>query len=135
MKANILSGGIHVDQRGQLLFNNNFDATQVKRLYILENLREIRAWQAHRVEQRWFSCIEGSFLIRLIEVDNWDHPSRNLPALNFTLYSGVLDVLHIPSGYASSIEALDEKSKLLVLADYKLGDNQDEIRFASDYFE
>jgi hypothetical protein len=50
------------------------------------------------------------------------------------LDSGKLDVLHVPSGYASSIQSLEEGSKLLVMADYLLGELADEYRYAVDYF-
>jgi hypothetical protein len=44
-------------------------------------------------------------------------------------------VLHIPAGYVSSIQSLIAGSKLLVMADYLMGVNEDDYRFESDYFE
>jgi hypothetical protein len=46
-----------------------------------------------------------------------------------------LDVLHIPQGYISSIQALEPEAKLLVMADYLLGEINDEYRFDADYFK
>jgi dTDP-4-dehydrorhamnose 3,5-epimerase-like enzyme len=139
MKINptIFEGKVHTDLRGSLFYNNDFDASEVKRMYLIENTdtNVIRAWQGHKIEQRWFSAVHGSFEIKLIEVDNWGHPSKNsLPHL-FILKANQLDVVHVPRGYISSIQALETDSKLLVMADYLLGEVKDEYRFDPDYFK
>ena len=137
MIPKIIKGANHVDSRGTLIYNNDFDAASVKRIYVIENKNAdfIRAWQGHKIEQRWFSVVKGSFKIELIAIDNWDSPSRKLDRFEFVLDSGKLDVLHVPSGYASSIQSLEEGSKLLVMADYLLGELKDEYRYQSDYFK
>jgi dTDP-4-dehydrorhamnose 3,5-epimerase-like enzyme len=61
-------------------------------------------------------------------------PSKTLPRLEFLIESATLDVLHIPAGYVSSIQALEEKSKLVVMSDYHLGEINDEFRYTTDYF-
>jgi dTDP-4-dehydrorhamnose 3,5-epimerase-like enzyme len=136
MGPNLISGNCHKDKRGQLFYNNNFDASTIKRMYIIENhsIEFIRAWQGHKVEQRWFSAVKGSFIIQLIAIDNWDKPSETLPRLDYVLESATLDVLHIPAGYVSSIQAVEEKSKLVVMSDYHLGEINDEFRYALNYF-
>ena len=53
---------------------------------------------------------------------------------SINLHSEKLDILHIPTGYISSIQALEEKSKLVVMADYHLGELNDEFRYPKDYF-
>lgn len=124
------------DHRGILKFNNNFDATMIKRIYTIENIdtKFIRGWQGHKIEQRWFACIEGKFKICLIQIDNFQAPCSSLIPECFELYSDTLDFLHIPSGYITSIQALEDNSKLLVLADHTIGEIQDEYRFPLDYF-
>jgi dTDP-4-dehydrorhamnose 3,5-epimerase-like enzyme len=74
------------------------------------------------------------FIIQLIAIDNWEKPSKNLQKLDYILASASLDVLHIPAGYVSSIQALEEQSKLVVMADYHLGELNDEFRYPTDYF-
>ena len=137
MKPRIITGLSHSDTRGTLRFNNTFDATNIKRFYIIENksTEMIRGWQGHRIEQRWFSGLQGSFKIELIEIDNWESPSPNLSAEKFIINSNALDVLHVPSGFVSSIKSLEEGSKLLVMSDYLLGEINDEYRFNFDYFK
>jgi dTDP-4-dehydrorhamnose 3,5-epimerase-like enzyme len=136
MKPTLISGNCHQDQRGQLFYNNDFDASSIKRMYVIENhsVNFLRAWQGHKIEQRWFSAVQGRFKIQLIAVDNWDIPSENLPRIEYHLYSEKLDILYIPAGYISSIQALEENSKLVVMADYQLGELNDEFRFPIDYF-
>ena len=133
----IIEGGRHCDARGILLYNNVFDASGIKRVYLIENkdVDFIRAWQGHRIEQRWFSAVQGSFRIRLIAIDDWDNPSIMLKPVTFFLYAEKMDVLHVPSGYVSSIQALESGSKLLVMADYHLGEVKDEYRFDVGYFD
>lgn len=136
MKPTLISGNCHHDQRGQLFYNNDFDTTCIKRMYVIENhsVDYIRAWQGHKIEQRWFTAVQGSFKIQLIAVDNWDIPSENLPRIEYLLHSDKLDILHIPAGFISSIQALEEKSKLVVMSDYHLGELRDEFRYPTDYF-
>ena len=137
MQPTLIKGNLHQDDRGTVRFNNDFVALGIKRMYTLENVNTafIRAWQGHKIEQRWFSPISGSFKIKLIEINNWSEPSNDLPIIEFILKTESLDVLHIPPGYISSIQAIEEGSKLLVLSDYSLGEIQDEYRFPTDYFK
>jgi dTDP-4-dehydrorhamnose 3,5-epimerase-like enzyme len=71
----------------------------------------------------------------LILVDKWDKPSLNLPILEYTIESQTLDILHIPPGFISSIQSLEQKSKLIVLADYYFREINDEFRYPMDYFQ
>lgn len=137
MKPAIIKGNSHQDERGILKFNNDFNALGIKRVYTIQNRDEdfIRSWQGHQIEQRWFSAILGSFKIKLIAPDDWEVPSKNLSILEFILEAKNLDILHIPAGFISSIQAIEENSTLLVFADFELGEIEDEYRFSSDYFK
>ena len=133
----LIKGKIHKDNRGNLSYNNDFDAKAIKRIYIIENHNTliIRAWQGHKIEQRWFSVVTGIFKISLIKIDNWDNPTKNLKSQEYILSSDTLDILHIPNGYISSIQALEKSSKLLVMADHLLGEIIDEYRYPQYYFD
>lgn len=137
MLPEIHEGASHTDFRGTLFFNNDFDASKIKRIFIIENASSsiVRAWQGHKIEQRWVSALKGSFKIQLIAIDDWALPSKKMEKINFILHSDQLDVLHIPAGYVSSIQSLEEGSKLLVMANYFLGEIEDEFRYAVDYFD
>ena len=136
MKPELIAGGTHVDPRGALMYNNDFDASEVKRIYLIENkdITVVRAWQGHKIEQRWFTAVLGVFRIQLIKIDNWEQPSKTLIVESYILNSDSLNFLHIPAGYVSSIQSISSSSKLLVLADYFLDDNNDEYRYEINYF-
>lgn len=136
MVPKIINGGSHSDERGRLRFNNSFDATDIKRIYVIENngTTFVRGWQGHQIEQRWFSVIKGSFRIELIAIDDWDNPSKDLERFSFIVDAETLNVLHVPAGYVSSIQSLEEGSKSLVMADYLMGEIQDEYRYPLEYF-
>ena len=136
MIPSIILGGSHKDKRGLLKYNNLFDASTIKRIYVIENnLNFIRRWQGHKIEQRWFSAIKGEFEIQVIQIDNWDKPSKELEKVDFKLSDENLDVLHIPAGYITSIKSLMEGAKLLVMSDYKLDDINDDYKYSIDFFK
>ncbi|MGG7467837.1 WxcM-like domain-containing protein [Chryseobacterium arthrosphaerae] len=132
-----IEGGKYSDVRGNLFFNNEFNTSEIKRIYCIENTETdfIRGWTGHKIEQRWFSAVLGSFTIRLVKINDWEAPSRELEILQYELNAEKLDVLHIPSGYASAIQANEKGAKLLVMANYSLGEIDDDYRFPIDYFE
>lgn len=136
MIPTLINGNCHSDPRGFLLYNNDFDVSAIKRIYTIENqgIDFVRAWQGHKIQQRWFVAVQGSFKIKLIKIDDWEHPSKELSPHEFILNSEKLDVLYVPSGYANSIQSMAEGARLLVMADYLLGEVDDEYRFAPDYF-
>ncbi|MEC3877606.1 WxcM-like domain-containing protein [Chryseobacterium salviniae] len=133
----IIYGGNHLDERGTLLFNNNFDASEVKRIYFIENkdVNFVRGWIGHKIEQRWFSAVAGTFIIKLVKIDNWIEPDKQTKIIEFELDNHLLNILHIPQGYATAIQAKEDGSRLLVMANYLLGEIDDQYRFDIDYFE
>lgn len=136
MIPKIIIGGCHNDSRGTLLYNNDFYASSIRRIYVIENSSTdfIRAWQGHKIEQRWFSAIKGSYKIQLIKIDNWEDPSKNLEQFTFIVNAEKLEVLHVPKGFVSSLQSLKKGSMLLVMADHLLGEVKDEYRYEADYF-
>lgn len=132
----LLKGDVFQDQRGTITYNNAFDASAIKRIYTIENSSTdfIRGWQGHQVEQRWFAAMQGSFEISVIVVEDFDNPNPTLEVQKYVLNQDTLTYLHVSSGCITAIQALQENSKLLVLADYALGEIKDEVRFPIDYF-
>jgi hypothetical protein len=124
-------GNKHIDGRGIITFNNDFDCTRVKRMYTIENnsIDFKRGWQGHKIEQRWFSVIKGSFVIEIKPIIAFEQPTIDHPVDVFTLQENTLDYLQVPAGYVTCIQALETHSKLLLLSDYALGEVDDEWRF------
>ena len=125
-KPKIIKGNSSTDSRGTINFNNSFNAVEIKRMYIIQNISTdfLRGWQGHKIEKRWFTVIQGSFNIFLIAVDNWDLPNRNLKSIKYSLDSDCMSVLYVPSGYISCIKS-----------NYTMGEIKDEYRFNLSYFK
>ena len=136
MKYKLIKGGSHSDNRGTIGFNNDFDASDIKRIYTIQNNSTsfVRAWQGHAIERRWFSVVKGSFVIKLIKIDNWENPGKNTEVFSIILNDKNFDTFFVPRGYVNSIQALEENSKLMAMSDYILGEVKDEYRFDSNYF-
>jgi dTDP-4-dehydrorhamnose 3,5-epimerase-like enzyme len=137
MVLKLIKGNFHADSRGTLSYNNDFDATAIKRIYVIENKSTdfVRGWRGHQIEKRWFSAIKGSFKIELIAIDDWEHPSKESKRHTFVIYAEKMDILHVPAGFISSIQSLEDGARLLVMADYSYGELNDEYQFEVDYFK
>ncbi|RKD20434.1 hypothetical protein BCY91_02120 [Pelobium manganitolerans] len=136
-RPKVINGGSHTDVRGTLGFVNDFDMAEVKRFYKISHpdTTVVRAWRAHKIEQRWFHATQGAFEIKLVEIDNWDNPNPHLKQHHFDLSAKENTVLHVPKGYASSLRALEPNSTLLIFADSKIDEVvKDDYLFATDYF-
>ena len=136
MLPSIITGGVHIDKRGELKYNNSFNMSLVKRFYSIsiKNKFSFRRWQGHKIEQRWFSALSGSFRIKLIFVDDWNKSNSEIEYIKFDLSSKALDILHIPSGYLTSIQATSDNSILLLMSDYNFNESSDEYRFSEVHF-
>ncbi|MGC4231868.1 MAG: WxcM-like domain-containing protein [Niabella sp.] len=132
----VIEGACYRDDRGELRYNNAFDASPVKRLYLIQNSESIpvRGWQGHRIEQRWFIAVAGAFEINTVKVDDWENPSKDLLAETFKIDQKTLNILYAPPGYITKIHSLEKGSVLLAMSDYLLGEIKDEYRFSPDYF-
>lgn len=132
----IITGAQFADHRGVLLYNNDFDLQSIKRMYVIKNqdISFVRAWQGHKIEKRWFCAIQGAFEIQIIKIDHWDNPTKSLPKEVFSLSEATLDVLYVPNGYVTAIQATQKDATLLVYSDYALGEIQDEYRWNKNYF-
>src|SRR5699024_632355 len=94
----IIKGGIAKDHRGQIRFVNDFDMSLVKRFYIIKNqdTELIRGWRAHRMEQRWFYVVSGSFELSLVKIDDWGSPSKTLEIEKLNIKADDQQVVHVP---------------------------------------
>jgi len=131
----ILKGNIHQDERGVLLFNNEFDLSPIKRMYIIKHPDDsvIRAWQGHLKEHKYFMCIEGKFVVVWKDISNYP----NINDKDFIDYKILKKedqlVLSIPSGFANGIKALEKNSELMVFFFFFLNEAaSDNIRFDKD---
>jgi len=132
MDPKIFDGGIHNDFRGSLTYFNDLAMNQAKRFYIIENIdtEVVRAWQGHKIEQKWFHVVSGSFKIVIVRPDNWNLPSPILNYHEFILEARKPQVLHVPGGYATGFMANSIASKVMVFSDFTVEESKnDDFRF------
>lgn len=136
-KLSVIQGGVVKDERGQIRFVNEFDMSLVKRFYIIKNADTelIRGWRAHRIEQRWFYVLSGSFKVDLVKIDDWEAPDPSLHVETLMLDAVDMKVLHVPAGYGTAFRALEAASELLVYADHPMTHAPlDDYTWKPDYF-
>lgn len=137
MNITHINGGVSKDHRGQIRFVNDFDMSEVKRFYIITNADTdlVRGWRAHRIEQRWFYVIKGSFVLDVVRIDNWENPSRDLSVERLILNSANQGVVHLPAGFGTAFRAIEDNSELLVFADKGIEHaSLDNYTYPTDYF-
>ncbi len=127
----IIEGDIFSDNRGILSFINDFDLGAIKRMYYTTNanIDIIRAWQAHKIESRWFLCTNGTFKVKLVKVEDWDLPKASTEIYEFDLNSEKPEVLLIPPGFANGFKAESENARLMIFSDYYLNEIVDNYKF------
>ena len=137
-KSSIINGGFFEDSRGRLDYVNDLDLSKIKRMYFTTNTEVgfFRGWQGHKIESRWFFCVKGSFEVKLVEIDDWDNPSDILDPKVYILEEKKTQVLYIPKGYVNGFSSLEKSSKLMILSNFNLGENNnDDVRFESNKWQ
>ena len=137
MIPKIIKGNKVFDNRGSLRFSNKLSLKNVKRFYIVHNYDKnlIRAWHGHLLEEKLISCLDGTFQICAVKLDNIKKPNKKNKIYNFYLNSENNNFIHIPKGYANGTKSLEKNSKLLVFSTSTLKQSlKDDYRFASDYW-
>jgi dTDP-4-dehydrorhamnose 3,5-epimerase len=128
----IIFGRNYNDERGLLEFYNEFDMSPIKRVYFTTHfdINVIRAWQGHIIESRWFVCVQGSFTVKLVAIDDWENPSDDLKVYEYELSAEKQEVLYIPNGFVNGFKALTANSKLMIMSNYRFNEiENDQIRF------
>lgn len=133
----IIKGDSVYDNRGSLTFINDLDLISTKRFYIVENFQKnfIRAWHAHKNEQKIIVCIQGCAQISAVQVNDFDNPSKDTDVKNFYLSENNTECIFIPSGYANGFMSLKNNTKLLIFSNFSLKESiNDDYRYPYDYW-
>ena len=131
-KPFIINGDLSVDDRGELMFVNQFNMELVKRFYVVSNHKQgfIRAWHAHKIESKYVFIVNGTALISTVEIDDWENPSSDLIVDKFVLTAKKPSILYIPSGYANGFKTLSTDTKIIFFSTSTLKDSvDDDYRF------
>ncbi len=122
---------VAVDDRGQLSFVNDFDFSDVKRFYMVENHEKgfIRAWHGHKKEGKYVFVPSGAILIGAVNLETEEID-------RFVLSSSKPQVLYIPPGYANGAINLVADSKVIYFSSLNLEDSaNDDYRFDSKFWD
>ena len=133
----LVNGDSFRDHRGVLSFVNGFDLREhaIRRFYTVENasVGTPRAWQGHRLETKYFHAVKGSFRIAWVEVDDWEHPSPDLPVHSALISEQENGIICVKPGHANGILALEPGAVLLVFSDTTCEEAQgDNYKFAPE---
>ena len=132
----LIKGQMYSDERGKVYHINEFDLSQIKRMYIIENMNIIdhRGWKGHSIENRWFYCQIGEIEIHVVSIECFETKKPKIDIFN--LNSDNLDVLFVPNGFATIIKQNVINSRVVAMSDYFIGESDDEnLRWDSDFFK
>jgi dTDP-4-dehydrorhamnose 3,5-epimerase-like enzyme len=138
MEPVLLSGGLAVDDRGEVGFVNAFDFSGVKRFYTVRNHRSgfVRAWHAHRNEAKYVTAVSGAALVGAVRIDDWERPGKSLPVTRHVLAAAQPRVLFIPAGYANGFMSLTDDTRLMFFSTSTLDESKnDDIRYDARHWD
>ena len=138
MKPKLFKGGIAIDKRGSVSFNNSLVLNKIKRFYIVKNNKKnfVRAWHGHKVEAKYILCIGGNAKISAVKINNFKKPSKKSKVYNWVLDSKIPSVVYIPPGYANGSKSIKKNMKLLILSTSTLKQSlNDDYRFPEKFWK
>jgi len=133
----LITGGIAVDDRGQLTFANDFNFKDVKRFYMVENHQPqfVRGWHGHKIESKYVMVVSGAIKIGAVPIKKWDYPNKAEPVHDFVLSSASPKILYIPSGYANGFMTLVPYTRVMFFSTTTLEESKnDDYRYPADYW-
>lgn len=136
-KPNLIKGGLAIDERGQMVFANDFDFKGVKRFYMAENFscETIRGFHGHLKEAKYALAISGTALIVAALMDNAEKPSKNSEVYRFVLSARKPEILYIPPRYANGMRSLEKNTKVIFFSTTSMEEaKEDDFRFPWDYW-
>ncbi|MCK4788067.1 MAG: dTDP-4-dehydrorhamnose 3,5-epimerase family protein [Desulfobacteraceae bacterium] len=136
-KVTLIEGVIAVDDRGQLLFCNDFDMKAVRRFYLVSNhaSRFIRAWHAHKEEAKFVLVVYGAALVAGVKIDDWDCPDKNAEVHRYILSDKKPGILVVPPGYANGFMTLVPNTQVMFFSTVTSEQNKDDdYRFDAYYW-
>lgn len=134
----LIEGGLSVDDRGSVAFVNSFAFDGVKRFYVVANHRAgfVRAWHGHKLERKYVMVVAGSAIVGAVRIDNWEHPSKDLPVHRYVLSAEKPAILYIPPGYANGFMTLTADTKLIFFSTASVEESRnDDIRYDAHYWD
>tara|TARA_X000000368_G_scaffold398258_1_gene368139 strand:+ start:1180 stop:1626 length:447 start_codon:yes stop_codon:yes gene_type:complete len=127
----------HSDHRGIVSFTNELVLTQVVRTYKVINsqIKTVRAWHGHKIEEKWVSVEEGEFLVCAVKIDNFEEPKKDKEIIKFTLTPDK-GILYIPKNYANGAMNFTSNNAVRYYSSLPLEQSiKDDYRFDSKFWD
>lgn len=133
-KIEIIDGGVAYDDRGSVLFINDFDFEGIKRFYQIENISQnvIRAFHGHEKEEKYVFVSKGCIKLICAKMEE-----KNLigPPSIFILNNKKPSILKIPKGFANGFKSLQKDTTIIFFSTSSLEESKnDDLRFEWDVF-
>ena len=125
------------DERGTVSFTNDLNLQKAIRTYKVENrqLKTVRAWHGHKVEEKWVNVEQGEFLVCVVKVDDFTSPSKDSDIQTYKM-SPKDGFLYIPPNFANGAMNLTEDNAIRYYSSSTLEESlNDDFRFESDYWD
>ena len=134
----LIVGARHEDERGSLLFNNDLNIIDFRRMYIINNSasQPFRGWHGHEFESKIFITLSGRIRFGAVRVKDWSNPDKSEVPQVAELKADSLDAFFVPGGYANGILSLEPGSQALVISSSTLSDSLvDDYRIESTFWK
>ena len=135
----IINVDISIDDRGEIVHCNNFNfqKNKIKRFYQIQNnnINFVRAWHAHKKENKFILILTGSLKVCTIKIDDWKNPNKNLKKSTFVISEKKPQILFIPGGYAHGTQNLTQNTKFIVFSNFDINESiKDDYRYVYNYW-
>lgn len=126
-----------MDDRGKLMFVNNFDFAQVKRFYVVEDFSTsvVRAFHGHKREAKFVFVMSGAAIVAAVKIDDFENPGKSLPIYRFVLSEDKPSILYVPPGFANGHRSLKNNTKVIFFSSSTLEESKgDDFRFPINFW-
>lgn len=135
----IIQGGIAIDDRGQIIFANDFNFADrgVKRFYAVSNheVGFIRAWHYHKKEAKYAVVLSGAALVGVVWVEDIGNPQPDMEMNKVVLSGKNQKIFYIPAGYANGFKSLEPNTTIIFFSTSTLQESQgDDFRIKWDFW-
>jgi dTDP-4-dehydrorhamnose 3,5-epimerase-like enzyme len=136
-KVKIIEADVATDDRGELMFSNKFNMSEIKRFYQITNFKTpfVRAWHGHKHENKYILVLKGVAMLAVVKIDNWKKPNKKLKIQKFVLNDKKPKLLFIPGGHAHGFKTLQSDTRLIVFSTSSINESKkDDYRFQVNYW-
>jgi dTDP-4-dehydrorhamnose 3,5-epimerase len=128
-----IGGGLSVDDRGVVMYCNDFFFRGIKRFYVLTNYKVgyVRAWHGHKKEAKFVMVTRGSAIVCCAPLSAFSKlEGEKVKLFRFVLSDRQPGVLYIPPGYANGHMVLVEPTDVVHFSTMTLDECKgDDVRF------